>query len=72
LRFLGEGDKVKASLRFRGREMAHQNLGRKVLERLVTEVAAFNGTKSASADYSPAAQPMEADTRKSHRGGGIS
>jgi translation initiation factor IF-3 len=38
LRFLGEGDKVKASLRFRGREMAHQNLGRKVLERLVTEI----------------------------------
>jgi translation initiation factor IF-3 len=38
LRFLAEGDKVKASLRFRGREMAHQNLGRKVLERLVTEV----------------------------------
>ena len=38
LRFLAEGDKVKASLRFRGREMAHQNLGRKVLERLMTEV----------------------------------
>jgi len=38
LRFLEEGDKVKASLRFRGRAMAHQNLGRKVLERLVTEV----------------------------------
>ena len=38
LRFLGEGDKAKASLRFRGREMAHQNLGRKVLERLVTEI----------------------------------
>src|SRR5689334_16919656 len=38
LRFLGDGDKVKASLRFRGREMAHQNLGRKVLERLVKEV----------------------------------
>jgi translation initiation factor IF-3 len=38
LRFLAEGDKVKASLRFRGREMAHQNLGRRVLERLVTEV----------------------------------
>ena len=38
IRFLGEGDKVKASLRFRGREMAHQNLGRKVLERLVNEV----------------------------------
>ena len=38
LRFLGEGDKVKASLRFRGREMAHQNLGRNVLERLIKEV----------------------------------
>jgi len=38
LRFLGEGDKVKASLRFRGREMAHQNLGRDVLDRLVKEV----------------------------------
>jgi translation initiation factor IF-3 len=38
IRFLGEGDKVKASLRFRGREMAHQNLGRDVLERLVKDV----------------------------------
>jgi len=38
LRFLGEGDKVKASLRFRGREMAHQNLGRDVLDRLIKEV----------------------------------
>lgn len=38
IRFLAEGDKVKASLRFRGREMAHQNLGRNVLERLVTDV----------------------------------
>jgi len=38
LRFLAEGDKVKASLRFRGREMAHQNLGREVLDRLVREV----------------------------------
>jgi translation initiation factor IF-3 len=38
IRFLAEGDKVKASLRFRGREMAHQNLGRNVLERLIKEV----------------------------------
>jgi translation initiation factor IF-3 len=38
LRFLDEGDKVKASLRFRGREMAHQNLGRNVLERLIKEI----------------------------------
>ena len=33
-KFLGEGDKVKVTLRFRGREMAHQELGRKVLERV--------------------------------------
>ncbi len=33
-KFLGEGDKVKITLRFRGREMAHQDLGMKVLERV--------------------------------------
>jgi translation initiation factor IF-3 len=38
VRFLGEGDKVKASLRFKGREMAHRELGRAVLERLAKEV----------------------------------
>lgn len=38
LRFLAEGDKVKASLRFRGREMAHTNLGRGVLDRLLKDV----------------------------------
>lgn len=33
-RFLEEGDKVKVTMRFRGREMAHQDLGLKVLERV--------------------------------------
>ena len=33
-RFIEEGDKVKVTLRFRGREMAHQDLGIKVLERV--------------------------------------
>jgi len=32
--FIGDGDKVKVTLRFRGREMAHQELGVKVLERI--------------------------------------
>ena len=36
--FIGEGDKVKVTLRFRGREMAHQDLGLKVLERIRTEL----------------------------------
>ncbi len=37
--FIGEGDKVKVTLRFRGREMAHQDLGLKVLDRIRTEMA---------------------------------
>jgi translation initiation factor IF-3 len=36
--FIEEGDKVKVTLRFRGREMAHQDLGIKVLERIRTEL----------------------------------
>ena len=39
LRFFEEGDKVKVTLRFRGREMAHQDLGYKVLLRVKTETA---------------------------------
>jgi len=38
-KFLDEGDKVKVTLRFRGREMAHQDLGAKVLERVREEFA---------------------------------
>jgi translation initiation factor IF-3 len=36
--FIEEGDKVKVTLRFRGREMAHQDLGIKVLERIRTDL----------------------------------
>ena len=36
--FIEEGDKVKVTLRFRGREMAHQDLGVKVLERIRTDL----------------------------------
>lgn len=37
-RFFDAGDKVKVTLRFRGREMAHQNLGMKLLQRVKAEV----------------------------------
>jgi len=37
-RFLEEGDKVKATIFFRGREMAHPEIGRRILERLVDEL----------------------------------
>ncbi len=36
--FIDEGDKVKVTLRFRGREMAHQEIGMRVLERIRTEM----------------------------------
>ena len=36
-KFLENGDKVKVTLRFRGREMAHQNLGRQLLERVAED-----------------------------------
>tara|TARA_B100001750_G_scaffold239626_1_gene247951 strand:- start:159 stop:617 length:459 start_codon:yes stop_codon:yes gene_type:complete len=39
LRFLEEGDKVKASVSFRGREMAHKNIGRAMILRLIEDVA---------------------------------
>ena len=38
VRFLGEGDKVKASLRFKGRQMAHRDLGYKIINRLIQDI----------------------------------
>ena len=38
-KFLGEGDKVKVTMRFRGREMAHQQLGQKLLEKVRDQFA---------------------------------
>ena len=38
-RFIGEGDKVKATIFFRGREMAHPEIGRRILERLIEDLA---------------------------------
>ena len=38
-RFLDDGDKVKATIFFRGREMAHPEIGRRILERLIEELA---------------------------------
>jgi translation initiation factor IF-3 len=39
VRFLSEGDKAKVTLRFRGREMVHQEIGRKLLDRVSTDLA---------------------------------
>ena len=39
--FLGQGDKTKVTLRFRGREMAHQDLGAKLLARVRDDLSEF-------------------------------
>ena len=46
-RFLANGDKVKATIFFRGREMAHPEIGRRILERLIGELAEVATTETA-------------------------
>jgi translation initiation factor IF-3 len=41
VKFLDNGDKVKITMRFRGREMAHLELGRNLLERVATDIEEF-------------------------------
>ena len=71
LRFLAEGDKVKATIFFRGREMTRQGLGRGILERLITDL----GDK-AVVEFRPRQEgntlhlilaPPKVDARRSHR-----
>jgi translation initiation factor IF-3 len=47
VRFLGEGNKVKLTIMFRGREMAHPELGMKILSRVAEDVADFATVESA-------------------------
>jgi translation initiation factor IF-3 len=42
IRFLTEGDKAKVTLRFRGREMVHQDIGRRLLARVSEDLAAHS------------------------------
>ena len=67
-RFLAEGDKVKATVFFRGREMAHPEIGRRILERLIGEL-----TEVAIAESAPRQEGNQMHTilsRKPHSGGG--
>jgi len=45
IRFLTEGDKAKVTLRFRGREMAHTDIGRQVLMRLQQDLALYGAVE---------------------------
>jgi translation initiation factor IF-3 len=50
IRFLEHGDKVKAIVRFRGREMTHMELGRAVLDRLLLEIKEHGASESPNPD----------------------
>ena len=50
VRFLEHGDKVKAIIRFRGREMTHMELGRAVLDRLLLEVKDHGASENQNPD----------------------
>jgi translation initiation factor IF-3 len=50
IRFLQHGDKVKATVRFRGREMTHMELGRAVLDRLLTDIKEFGAAEAQHPD----------------------
>ena len=45
-RFLADGDKVKATIFFRGREMAHPEIGRRILERLIDDLATWRSPET--------------------------
>ena len=45
IRFLSEGDKAKVTLRFRGREMAHQDIGISLLKRVEDDLAAYGAVE---------------------------
>ncbi|WP_344701633.1 translation initiation factor IF-3 [Halomonas cibimaris] len=46
MRFLESGDKGKVTLRFRGREMAHQDIGRKLMERIADDLEGIGSVES--------------------------
>ncbi|MDM8564885.1 translation initiation factor IF-3 [Candidatus Halobeggiatoa sp. HSG11] len=45
MRFLEEGDKAKVTLRFRGREIAHQNIGRDLLKRVEADLIEYGNVE---------------------------
>jgi len=45
IRFLEEGDKAKVTLRFRGRELAHQEFGMRLLERVKADLEAYGAVE---------------------------
>ena len=67
-RFLADGDKVKATIFFRGREMAHPEIGRRILERLIAELGGPGDRRNdAAAGRQPDARHPEPEGRAQDR-----
>ena len=68
VRFLGEGNKVKLTIMFRGREMAHPELGMKILRRVADDVAEFaeveNDPRQDGRNMTMVLHPTRKDGRK--------
>src|SRR4029077_15287451 len=68
-RFLAEGNKVKLTIMFRGREMAHPELGLKILNRIADQVSGVAMVESAprqdGRNMTMVLHPLKKDTRKS-------
>jgi translation initiation factor IF-3 len=68
VRFLGEGNKVKLTIMFRGREMAHPELGMKILQRVADDVADFavveTGARQDGRNMTMVLHPTRKDGRK--------
>ena len=64
--FLQHGDKVKASIRFRGREMTHMELGRAVIDRLLADVKEYGAAESPSPDVQGNRMTIVIAPNKSH------
>ena len=54
IRFLDEGDKTKVTLRFRGREMAHQEFGMRLLERVEADLEPYGDGRAVAEAGRPA------------------
>ena len=46
IRFLSRGDKTKVTIMFRGREMAHKDIGRKILDRVIENLAELSDVEN--------------------------
>jgi translation initiation factor IF-3 len=76
VRFLGEGNKVKLTIMFRGREMAHPELGMKILKRVADDVADFavieSDPRQDGRNMTMVLHPTRKDGRKPSRSEGAS